>query len=147
MLQFYFLSVLFNLVTGLVLLFIYRHRIPNSKTKDLVIKKETDDSFEQIISNKTFRLCLGILTLLTGFIKLFVVVNGKVAVFGDFIPAVAGMAGGFTILLAYYIEQSTAEVQLAEWLQKFFVININIIAYICLGASVLHFIFPGALFL
>ena len=131
MLQFYFLSIFCNLAAGALLFF-------DEQTENI-----------EFLKGKTFRLVLGLVTAIVGVLKLFVVAysNSKVFIFGDFIPAVAGIAGGFTFLLSYYMDQSTTEVKLPEFLQKIFVVNANVLGIFCMAAALLHFLFPRVLFL
>lgn len=124
MLQFFFLSVLLNLITGFILV--------NSEKKYVELP---------FIENKTFELVLGILCVATGIMKLFVVVNTKVAIFGDFVPAVAGIAGGFALLIQY-INQN-----FPEWIQRIFVANKYFVGIVCMAVALIHFVVPGAMFL
>ena len=124
MLQFYFLSVFFNLFAGFVLV--------NEKKQIIEIS---------IFKERVFRIVLGVLAAVTGFIKLFVVVKTSVVILGDFIPAVAGVAGGITLLI------QEGEQKFAPWFEKIFVTNKYIVGIACLCAALLHFVFPGAMFL
>ena len=124
MLQFYFLSIFFNLMAGFVLVNSQKHIIELPA-----------------LDQKVFRIVLGVITAVTGVIKLFVVVNSKAVFFGDFLPAVAGMTGG----LALFIEEDNENI--APWLRKVFVTNKLIVGIACLAVALLHFVFPGALFL
>lgn len=124
MLQFYFLSVFFNLFAGFVLF--------NEKKQIIELS---------VLQDKAFRIVLGVLTGLTGVIKLFVVVKTSVVILGDFIPAIVGIAGGITLFL-----QGDNE-RMPEWFNKIFVTNKFIVGIACLAAALLHFVFPGAMFL
>ena len=124
MLQFYFLSIFFNLLTGFVLL--------NSQKKIIELP---------VLDERVFRIILGVITAVTGIIKLFVVVNSRAVIVGDFLPAVAGMAGGFTIFI------QDENLNLAPWLKNIFVANKMIVGIACMAIALLHFVFPGALFL
>ena len=93
------------------------------------------------LDQRVFRIVLGVITALTGIIKLFVVVNSKAVFFGDFLPAVAGMAAG----LALFIQEDNENI--APWLRRVFVTNKFIVGIACLAVALLHFVFPGALFL
>lgn len=124
MLQFYFLSIFFNLMAGFVLVNSQKHIIELPA-----------------LDQKVFRIVLGVITAVTGIIKLFVVVNSKAVFFGDFLPAVAGMAAG----LALFIQEDNENI--APWLRRVFVTNKFIVGIACLAIALLHFVFPGALFL
>ena len=95
--------------------------------------------------DKTVRLVIGIVTLVVGFVKLFVV--SKVPVFGDLIPVIAGLSGGFTLILEYYLQSSNIEVKEGSFIHKIFVINKRAVGILCLAAALLHFLFPKILFL
>lgn len=124
MLQFYFLSIFFNLLTGFVLF--------NEKKQIIELS---------VLQDKVFRIVIGVITGVTGVIKLFVVVKTSVVILGDFIPAIAGIAGGITLFL-----QGDNE-KMPEWFNKIFVTNKFIVGIVCLAAALLHFVFPGAMFL
>ena len=124
MLQFYFLSIFFNLLTGFVLF--------NERKQIIELS---------VLQDKVFRIVLGVITGVTGVIKLFVVVKTSVVILGDFIPAIAGIAGGITLFL-----QGDNE-KMPEWFNKIFVTNKFIVGIVCLAAALLHFVFPGAMFL
>ena len=124
MLQFYFLSVFFTLITGFVLI---------NDTKNLIELP--------LFKERVFRIVLGALSAVTGVIKLFVVVHTSAVIVGDFIPAAAGIAGGVVLMIQEDNEK------LPEWFRKIFITNKFIVGIVCLAAALLHFVFPGALFL
>ena len=51
------------------------------------------------------------------------------------------MAGG----IALFIKDDNEK--LPEWFKKVFIANKYIVGIVCLAVAVLHFVFPGALFL
>ena len=124
MLQFYFLSVFFNLITGFVLV---------NDTKEILDLA--------ILKDKTFRIILGAVCAVTGVIKLFVVVHSSAVIVGDLLPAVAGIIAGICLTI-----QDKQE-KLPEWFNRIFMTNKMIVGFVCLGVALLHFVFPGALFL
>lgn len=137
MLQFYFLSILLNAITGLVLLFADR---------------EIDDSLStikvpEIFRDETFRLVLGILTSVTGFFKLLTAVRGDVPVIGDLVPALAGLVGGFALLYEFYKSRSTLEMERIPLFIQKVVSSKRYIGIGCLVAASFHFLFPTILFL
>jgi uncharacterized membrane protein YuzA (DUF378 family) len=137
MLQFYFLSILLNLITGFILLF---------------ADKDDMESFQgikmpEIAYDETFRLIIGILSGITGFFKLLTAVRGDVPVIGDLVPALVGLAGGFTLLYEFYRTRSTVEEDtLPPFVQKI-VSSKRYVGIACIIAAVLHFLFPTILFL
>lgn len=137
MLQFYFLSILFNLVTGLMLLF--------SDREDL--EALTDAKISSLARDETFRLVLGILTATTGFFKLLTAVRGDVPVIGDLLPALAGLAGGFILLYEFYRLRSTLGETVLPKLMYTIVSSKNYIGIACIVIACLHFLFPTVLFI
>ena len=137
MLQFYFLSILLNLITGFILLF---------------ADKDDMESFQGIkmpviAYDETFRLIIGILSGITGFFKLLTAVRGDVPVIGDLVPALVGLAGGFTLLYDFYRSRSSIEEDtLPPFVQKI-VSSKRYVGIACIIAAVLHFLFPTILFL
>lgn len=127
MMQFYFLSIISNLLVGAMLVF-------EKQTSEIIYLK-----------NKNIRFIIGIVTAVIGFVKLFVVTS--VPVFGDFIPVISGLAGGFTLILEYCIEKSTINLKSESFINKLFVVNKRTVGIICLGSAALHFVFPNILFL
>jgi len=97
--------------------------------------------------DKTFRLVLGILTMFVGLMKLLSVVHNDIPVVGDIFPAMAGLAGGFCLLVEYYTQQASGELKLADLIRRLFVEDRKYIGYVCIVAAVLHFAFPDVLLL
>ena len=166
MLQFYFLSILFNLATGLLLvnkissenseksLAVVNDENGETKTaSEVPVKRSKKEKLKEEIRNtslfesKTFRLVLGILTGLTGILKFVSVIKTDVPVIGDLLPAVVGIAGSFCLILEYYLNAATIEVNLPVVIEKIFVRNANVIGFLCIVIAILHFIFPTVLFL
>ena len=91
MIQFYFLSVLFNLVGGYALV------------EDSARNRHASlEGLRTFLRDPTVRLVIGILSAVVGAFKLLTVVRGDIPVVGDFLPAVAGIAVGATLLLDIY---------------------------------------------
>ncbi|HKL85000.1 MAG TPA: hypothetical protein VJ861_01550 [Treponemataceae bacterium] len=137
MLQFYFLSILLNLVTGLMLLF--------SDREDLEVL--TDAKISSIARDETFRLVLGILTSITGFFKLLTAVRGDVPVIGDLLPALAGLSGGFILLYEFYRLRSTLDESTLPKVVYVIVSSKKYVGIACIVVSCLHFLFPTVLFI
>ena len=137
MLQFYFLSILLNALTGSVLLF----------AAQTDAAAETDSRIPSFVYDETFRLVLGILTALTGFFKLLTVVRGDVPVVGDLLPALAGLAGGITLLYEFYKKRSSFDETSLPSLFRSLVTGQRYIGIVSLVSAALHFLFPTVLFL
>ncbi|MDR1618980.1 MAG: hypothetical protein LBS06_08070, partial [Treponema sp.] len=100
MIQFYFLSILFNLVSGYLLV-----------TDRPEAEESVESSLKFPVNSGTLKLILGILTALTGLLKLLSSVEGDVPVAGDLLPALTGMVAGVVLVFSYYREQSTLETE------------------------------------
>lgn len=123
MMQVYFLSVLLNAVAGVILI-------------------SGAANAGSVFSNKTFRLVIGIFAVIIGFLKLFIIVQPDIIIIGDLLPAVAGIAGGANILIDYYREYSSFEINLSEFFTKLFVAGRKYVGIMCCIISFLHFLFP-----
>ncbi|HBG65870.1 MAG TPA: hypothetical protein DDW78_05305 [Treponema sp.] len=154
--QFYFLSVLFNILAGLILVY----------GRDLTKGDEADDGLELIedgsgegekeqgalfkdfdgFNNATFRLVIGILSAFVGIMKLLAAYDG-IPVLGDLLPALAGVAAGASLLIEYYLLNASDPDTLPEGLQGIFIDSRKYIGVLCLIVGLLHFIFPRVLVL
>ena len=153
MLQFYFLSILLNLVTGLIL-FCEKEPVQDSLfDDDLDLSDKASESAASnnpilgFMESKNFKLVLGVLSVLVGLMKLLSVVQNDVPVIGDLFPAVAGLVGGFCILLQFYMETNSIDYVPNGLLQTIFVDNRRTIGSCCLVVATIHFIFPKVLFM
>lgn len=169
MLQFYFLSILLNLITGCILL--YSSEKPEiletrdgtddfSGDKELSVEedektenpgKSAGNVFKRIFGSSLiaedslFQLVIGITGVFTGVIKFLTAVDGPLF-FGDFIPALACITGGLSLLLSYYNSKSDISFTLPGFLEKIFVDGRKIVGFACIIVAVIHFIIPGVLF-
>ncbi|GHV52634.1 hypothetical protein AGMMS49579_10230 [Spirochaetia bacterium] len=136
MIQFYFLSILFNAGAGFVLI---------NEGND--VESSIESSLKFSLKNETFRLVLGILTVVTGLLKLLSSTPGDIPVIGDFVPAITGFAAGFILLFGYYRGRSVIEddknTRLGEIVSK----NRKWIGFAAMAVAALHFLFPQALLL
>lgn len=147
MLQFYFLSVLLNLVTGLIL-FCSENKVSNEIATTEDVQKDVQEKKDILgfMDNKNFKLVLGVLSVLVGLMKLLSVVQNDVPVIGDLLPSAAGLIGGLCILLDFYKSSATVEMNPNKFIQ-FVSENQKAIGVFCIIVAVLHFIFPKVLFL
>jgi len=143
MIQLYFLSILCNGITGYLLLSDKEGEIENTPLP---------------INTPTFYLVLGILSSITGILKLLSplpsgidAVRG-VLIFGDFIPAAAGIAAGIVLLFGLYRKGGTESAE-SEKLGTLDRIGASLLALkrplglALLAVALLHFIFGEILFL
>ena len=90
---------------------------------------------------------MGIVAVVVGLMKVLSVFKG-IPIIGDLLPAVAGLAGGASILLEYYsCSTSSDDFELADNVRAVFIDSRKYIGVLCIVAAVLHFVFPGALLL
>ena len=131
MVQFYFLSVFLNVVAGYLLYF-----------WDDNASSEEGNEFS--LQGDTYILVVGILSALTGLIKIFSPVGGKLPLFGDLIPAAMGIICGFALLFGYYRRRSSIDD--SEQTKKFEGMlegNKKLIGAMAFAVAILHFLFPG----
>jgi len=169
MLQFYFLSVLLNLLAGLIFIYVVKENSeaslylpdsddpfaenPSGASGDTFNTEEPSKSsgFKSLTSpflaDKTFQLVIGILSALTGLMKLLSPIQYDVPVVGDLVPALAGLVSGFVLLLDWYQERSDVELPLPEVIQNVYTGGRKYLGIFCLISALLHFIFPNVLFL
>ena len=153
MVQFYFLSVLINIIAGLILVYGMNlceknDLIPSSaKSTDFSEDIDDEDPFADIeapasspapsaqdqaantailkgVNNPVFRL----------------------PIIGDFLPAFAGILGGASMLIEYF-ESSSDSIYIPDNIQTIFIDSRKYIGVICVAAGVLHFVFPKVILL
>ena len=136
MLQFYFLSILLNFIAGYIL---FTNKTSQTENESLETKS--------IFKDKTFKLVIGILCCFTALVKLLTSFPGAVPILGDLIPSVAGLLGGASLLIEYYITQSPSEAKLNPKLETIFIANKKYIGILCILSALLHFLFPKVILL
>jgi hypothetical protein len=136
MIQFYFLSILLNGLVGYMLVSEKEPAAPSIA-----------DGLGFSLQNETLRLVLGILTMLTGLLKLLSAVPGDLVVIGDLIPALVGFTTGFSLVFEYYRGHSGIESKRTDKLEGFLTRNKKRIGFVALVSAALHFLFPSVLLL
>jgi len=132
----YFLSILCNGLSGYILF------AGNDN--------ETDENSLSFFNNPTFHLVLGILSAVTGILKLLSPSIGGVLILGDLIPAAAGAMAGFMLIFGIYRKDTSMNIESTGTLD---ILGANLLRFrkpIGLGlfaVSLIHFLFPQALFL
>jgi hypothetical protein len=137
MIQFYFLSIVLNALSGYVLI-----REPQDEELGL-----DTAGFHWSLQNETTRLILGVLTIVVGLLKILSSVSGDLPVIGDLIPALAGFLAGFALVFAYYRSRSTLEPEHTDKIERLLIHNKKWVGFFALAAAGLHFLFPSVLFL
>jgi hypothetical protein len=138
MVQLYFLSILCNALSGYVLF------AGNDN--------ETSEKPSSFADNPTFTLVLGILSAVTGVLKLLSPTVDKIPILGDIVPAISGVAAGFVLIFGIYRQNtpsasiSTSTNSLDSLAQTFLSFR-KPLGLGLLAVALLHFLFPDALFL
>ena len=135
MIQFYFLSILFNAIAGYAL-------VVETDSRGSVL-----DGLKTYALDETFRLVVGVMTMAVGFFKLLSVVRGDIPVVGDLVPAAAGLSAGFGLIFEFYRTRSTLEGHGSEKIEHIFVRNRKWFGYLAMASAGAHFLFPTVLFL
>lgn len=139
MYQFYVLAIVFNVLGGVTLAF------------DFVAGKVGIARFlnDEAINAPNFRAIVGLLTFVVGFVKLFTVTEGNWVILGDFVPALAALVTGSTLLIERYrewIEErfgSERGALLVSRLDKVFIGPRNVYGIVSIAAAIAHFFFHG----
>jgi hypothetical protein len=139
MIQLYFLSVLCNGLTGYIL-----------------FAGGESDSIEKggrfSLNNPTFHLVLGVISAVTGFLKLLSPITNEghsIYLLGDLLPAAAGVTAGLLLIFGIYRQdsissesQSSLDRLGASLLRFRKAVGLGLVA-----VALVHFLFPNALFL
>jgi hypothetical protein len=142
--QLWFLSVLLNVFSGLVLVF--------STRSGIEADADDESAAPAFFQHPTFRFVLGILAALIGIIKLFVPIPrgdalSGIPVIGDLLPALAGIVGGGALLVDYYKNFSSLNIEFPAIVRKICIDNRKYAGIVCIIIAVLHFVFPRFYFL
>ncbi len=136
MIQFYLLSVVMNIIAGFSLFSF------SAEARGSIF-----DGVRDFLRDPTVRLIVGILTLVVGFFKLLTVMRGDIPVIGDFVPSLAGMAAGFSLLLEFYRSTATVTTEGLERLDRIFIANRRIVGIVAMTSGLVHFLFAGVVLL
>ncbi|MDR2619116.1 MAG: hypothetical protein LBC62_09625 [Treponema sp.] len=134
MIQFYFLSIFFNVLAGYIL-------VSGDESGPLEVRPGLS------LNDEAVRLILGILCMVTGVLKLLSSVEGDLPVLGDIIPALVGFAAGFVLVFEYYRGRAGVESGGAESFNLMLVRNKKIVGAAAIITAALHFLFPKVLLL
>jgi hypothetical protein len=142
MVQLFFLSIVFNGFAGFLFIF-------GDFGGSILAEGDKKFSFK----GDGFRLVIGILAAATGLLKLFVPFadpeRATIYILGDLLPALAGFAAGFILIFGFYRERS-AQIDTEEKINSLgdtFLQYKKAAGIVILLIALLHFFFPGALFL
>lgn len=137
MYQIYLLSVLTTVLAGITLA---HDEIGERLKLNAIFNVE-------LFANSGFRLGLGIVTFIVGFLKLLSVSPGDVAVVGDLVPALAGLLMGFTLAFQYYQQRTEVQSNAVETLDRVFGRNASRLGIAGAIAGVVHLLLHRVLFL
>jgi len=132
MIQLYFLSILCNGLAGYVLF------------------SGSDNTAEKTgfsINTPTFHLVLGIMCAVVGILKLLSPTMDKVIILGDLIPCAGGLIAGLMLIFGIYRQDMSAKAGELDRLGVSLLAFRKPIGLGLLAISILHFLFPQALFL
>lgn len=137
MVQSYALLILLNLIGGITLSFEF---LSEKASLGRYLSREG-------ITAPGFRTVVGTLTLIVGIAKLFLVTGENWIILGDFLPALAAIVTGFTLLLERFqvaLEERAKGERSAlvmSRLDSVFIRPRNIYGVVSIIAAVLHFFF------
>jgi hypothetical protein len=136
MMQIYFLSIFFNILAGYTLIAEDDKNAPEIKI---------GFSFK----DETVKLILGILAMAAGVLKLLSPAEGGLILLGDLFPALTGFAAGFILSFEYYQKRKTISdaIEKKASFVEFLLQNRKIAGIAAIATAILHFIFPGIIFL
>jgi hypothetical protein len=134
MMQFYFLSILANVLAGLTLMSDY-----------LAEKFKAFLPFSELLSRKNVKTTIGISAFVVGFLKILLPV--QTVVVGDLLPALAGLAMGSALILGILKERANVSAETVDNLEKTVMTFRVPLGIAGLVISALHFLLPRALFL
>lgn len=137
MYQIYFLSILANVIAGIALAF---DRMDERMRLHAVFNPE-------MFRHAGFRLAMGVITFVVGFLKLLSVTPGTPPVVGDLFPAVVGMLMGFALCFQYYQERTEVKSSTVVSLDRVFGRHSANLGMLGVLSGVLHFFLNRVLFL
>ena len=141
MIQLYFLSVLCNGLCGYILF---------SGNEGQTVEEQ--QRFP-VVNNPVFHLVLGIVSAVTGVLKLLSPSMDRILILGDLIPAAAGIIAGFLLIFGIYRQDKNLTSESAVMDNSLDNLASGLLRFrkpLGLGlfaAALIHFLFPQALFL
>jgi hypothetical protein len=141
MIQFYFLSILFNVLAGVFLV------TESSRDADKGESFSGHPAIPAFLKNESLRLILGVLCMVMGLLKILSSTKGDIPVIGDLFPAVAGLVAGFVLVFDFYRNQSSLEEDQTTNAGRFLLTHKKAVGFAAIAAAALHFLFPSVLLL
>lgn len=100
-----------------------------------------------MLERPNFRLIIGVLTFLGGFLQFLFVPFADLAVIGNLFPALGGIIAGFSLMLLFYQSKATVISEGLEKVIQVFIGNRDVIGVLALVIALLHFLFAPAILL
>lgn len=136
MVQFYFLSILVNFIGGLVL------------SGDIFAKKcSCIAALQDFFKTATHQLIFAITATVAGVFKIISVLNGNVLIIGDILPAVASLFIAIHFFSTYFTEKTGKVEEHLDKVNNYLEGYKSILGIVCIIIAMLHFFFPGVIFL
>jgi hypothetical protein len=133
MLQFYFLSILTLILSGVALIG--------------ASGRAFDQEVSRVLTRTWVKITLGGVTLVVGVVKLVVAATPEsTAVVGDLLPALAGIAVGLALAVEGWVNRAgqSADAQKINRAASFYRIPLGVVA---IATAVAHFFVPAAIIL
>ena len=132
MVQFYALSVFVNIIIGALL---------------CIEGKNEEDSFlgrlKEMLEEKGIKFSLGVLSAIIGLFKFLTPMRGDIAVVGDLLPAVTGIALGGVLLLEFFRTRSDISSEAISRIEGTVTTNRKFIGMAGIIVGILHFLMPA----
>ena len=135
MFQLYLLTVLTNILAGLALAGVF-----------LSERFERFGEYTDFMSNSWYRVILGAISLLVAVINFFPAYEGDIAILGELLPSLAGLATGI-LLLAEFVnsrrtEDANKTVEIAEKVETFSGPYLTVVGIASVIIGILHAVLP-----
>ena len=147
MIQFYCLSVLLNVLTGLIILDSGGAAADADPATVSASEQYRLFGSESFVHDELFRLVLGVLTAFVGVLKFLPFASDDIPLLGDFFPALAGLIGGGCIFISYLTDKRGKAFELPTLFRTVFAEHRRIIGIGCVVVAVVHFLIPQAVLL
>ena len=135
MIQFYFLSIFLNALTGYLLI---------TDGGEAALKFNSDFS----LKDENVKFIAGIASVAAAILKILSPIDGDIPILGDIIPSITGFLAGMALILEYRKNRAAQEDgNDSGKAGSFFAKNRKIIGAAALIAAALHFLFPKVLLL
>lgn len=135
MFQLYLLTVLTNILVGFAL-----------AREFISARFERFSEHTNFMNNGLYRIVLVAASILIGFINLFSIYPGDIAVLGDLLPSLVGIVAGILLLVDYLRNRiaKTETTEIAEEVEQSSAPYLSIVGIGSVIIGILHAVFPTA---